>query len=519
MASVLGSVATEIKSDNISNLASNVLSDSAIDVATGLKTANGTLGVITSEDRARTALYADPVTLNFKLLIDFDCEHGLFGNGTNSAISYFKRIGDKLRLELMGRFINEFKKFIQYYDFLFLGCEGLQEIFNRNAWLAPNENEDKVIFTIRETLDLRVQALITMYNNLWWDDVRMVEVLPANLRRFNCCILVYSSSYFDNLLYGIKEDSDINSSPGRFVLPTKVKLDHINKIGPSITKDARFNHIRVNLIDAQIDTNESGKTFFSELSNEMQGDYVKNSLGIKYRFSNTTGLFTNVSGNKYISDVLIVLNEMNKANNKTSGKAKLFSKEFFKKYWNDLKDSFNNAAKQQWNSIKEKGQTVADTYTKNLGTTHIGNALNNFLDPSKVVGMVDSAVTAGVGILENRVLVNVTELENLVSQNFSPEILTNAVYDLEKKFDKELDKTNVVGTLINKGSNAHGQQYIPEGIKPQNTSELGSFRKVGETPDAPNLDGPQYSPEAVPENIVKGISFKANQNAFNRDSF
>ena len=492
----------------------NTYDESAIDIATGLKTANGTLGIITSEDRARSALYADPVTLNFKLLIDFNCKHGLFGNGVNSATDYFNRIGDTVRFELMKRFISEFQKFIQDYDFLFIGCEGLQEIFNRNAWLVPNEGEDKVIFTVRETLDLRVQSLISTYNNLWWDDIRMVEVLPANLRRFNCCILIYSSGYFDNLLYGVNKDTDINSEPGRFVLPTKVKLDHINKIGQSITKEARFNHIRVNLIDAQIDTNESGKNFFSELSNEMQGDYVKNSLGLKYRFSNTSGLFTNVSGNRYITDVLITLNEMNKAKNR---KTKLFGKDFFKKYWNDLKESFDNAAKQQWNSIKEKGQTVADTYNKKLGATHIGNALNQFLDPNKVVGMVDSAVTAGVGILENRVLANVTELENLVSRNFSPEILTNAVYDLEKKFDKELDKTNVVGSLID--SNAHGQQYVPEDIKPQNTPELINLRKVGETPDSPNLDGPKYSPETVPENIVKGISFKANQNTFNRDTF
>lgn len=490
---------------------------SAIDVATGIKKANGTLGIITSEDRARTALYADPVTLNFKLLIDFNSNHGLFGTGYNSATGYFNRIGDKGRSAAIQRFISEFEKFVRDYDFLFLSCEGLQEIFNRNAWVVPNENEDKVVFTVRETIDLRVQALITMYNNLWWDDVRMVEVLPANLRRFNCCILVYSSGYFDNLIYGINKDSDINKSPAQFVLPTKVKLDHINKIGPTITKEARFNHMRVNLIDAQIDTNESGKTFFSELSNEMQGDYVKNTLGIKYRFSNTTGLFTNVSGNQYITDVLIMLNEMNKENKK-SGKSK-----FFKKYWSGLKESFNTAAKQQWNSIKTRGSDAADTYAKNLGTTPIGNAFNTFLKPDKLVGMVDSAVSAGVGILENRVLANVTELENLVSRNFNPEILTNNIYDLENKFSKELDKINVVGNFIHdkidKGPNAHGKQYVPEGIKPQNMPELKELGKVGETPDSSISDGPKYSPESVPENIVKGISFKSNQNAFNRETF
>ena len=134
--------------------------------------------------------------------------------------------------------------------------------------------------------------------------------------------------------------------------------------------------------------------------------------------------------------------------------------------------------------------------------------------------MVDNAVTAGVGILENRLLSNVTELENLVSRNFSPEILTNTIYDLDKKFDKQLDKLNIVGTLLNKGSKAHGNQYTPEGINLPNDSELNAnLPKVGETPENPNMKGPTYSPEAVPENIVKGISFKDKSNVFTRETF
>lgn len=277
--------------------------------------------------------------------------------------------------------------------------------------------------------------------------------------------------------------------------------------------------MRVNLIDAQINFNESGKTFFGELSNEMNSDYVKNTLSFKYRFSNTTGLFTTVSGNKYLTDVLILMNEMNKEQQQTGGGGGK-KKSFIKKYFDGLKDSFNSAAKGQWNSIKNKGISIAEKYTKNLGDTVIGNSLNQFLDPSKLVGMVDNAVTAGVGILENRLLSNVTELENLVSRNFSPEILTNAIYDLDKKFDKQLDKLNIVGTLLNKGSKAHGNQYVPEGINLPNDSELNAnLPKVGETPENPNMKGPTYSPEAVPENIVKGISFKDKSNVFTRETF
>lgn len=457
-----------------------------MDITSGIKQLEGTENIITSEDRARTALFSDPVTLNFKLLIDWNSSYGLFGTGINSAVGYFNRIGDVVRSELTQRFISEFQKFIQDYDFLILGVEGLQEIFNRNAWFVPNENEDKVVFTVRETIDLRVQALISMYNDIWWDSVRMVEVLPVNLRRFNCCVLVYSAGYFNNLLYGIQEQSNINEEPERWVLPTKRKLDLLRAAGESMTGEARFNHVRVNLIDAQIDTNESGKSFFSEISNEMNGDYVKNTLGIKYRFSNTHGLFTNVSGNKYITEMLIVMNEINKQQNTTGGSKKLFSKSFFKDYVSGLKDSFNAAAESQWNSIKTRGTAIANRHI-NVADTFIGNALNQFLDPSKVVGMVDSAVTAGVGILENRLIKNVVELENLVSKNFRPGILTDLVYD----------------TFDNKK-------------KPNITQLNDNLPKVGETPENNNLVGEQYTPESLPENLVRGISFKSDMNAFNR---
>lgn len=463
-------------------------------VKLGIQELEGTLGIITSEDKARSALFSDPVTLNFKLLIDWNCNYGLFGTGINSAVSYFNRIGDVVRSELTQRFISEFQKFIQDYDWLILGCDGLQEIFNRNPWMLPSEDE-KVTLTIRETIDLRVQSLISMYKNIWWDDVRMVEVLPVNLRRFNCCILVYSSGYFNNLLYGIQagneNNSNINDEPERWILPTKKKLDTLNIIGQQMTQDAWFNHVRINLIDAQLDFTETGKNFFSELSNEMSGDYVKNNITLKYRFSNTTGLFTNVSGSKYISDMLIIMNEMNKSTRSSNRKGNVF-----KNYWKDLKQAFGNAAKSQWHGLQERGKNLVNTYTKNLGdthivgsATHIGNALNQFINPNNLVGRLDNAVSAGIGLLENKAIRNLTELENKVSRNFRPEILTDLVYE---RFLGTSTK-NHPKTTNNIELNTESNTYEPMSVPPRNI-------------------------ETVSSDIEKGISF-GQSNVFTRNTF
>ena len=224
----------------------------------------------------------------------------------------------------------------------------------------------------------------------------------------------------------------------------------------------------------------------------MSGDYVKNNITLKYRFSNTTGLFTNVSGSKYISDMLIIMNEMNKSTRGSYRKGNIF-----KNYWKDLKQAFGNAAKSQWHGLQERSKNLVNAYTKNLGVTthigtsthigsatHIGNALNQFINPNNLVGRLDNAVSAGIGLLENKAIRSLTELENKVSRNFRPEILTDLVYERLGDIPK---------TSNNIELNTETNTYEPMSVPPRNI-------------------------ETVSSDIEKGISF-GQSNVFTRNTF
>lgn len=459
---------------------------------------SGSADAITGETRARQAPFADPVTLNFKWMINWNKPYGLFASkdNVNSARAYLERIGEKARLEMLEIFISQFQKFIRDYDFLILNCEGLAEIVNRKAHEFPKEDEDKVSFTIRETVDLRIQALLTMYREIWYDDIRGVEVLPANLRRFDCHVLVYSSGYYNMALYDIIKEGESyetikNSGTGieKLIFPTIKKLTQLNE---EDLDNIPFNHVIVYIGDAMISNEDSGKPFFSELSNEMNGDYVKNNMTITYRFSNYSGIFHNVTGSFNYGSVLATLAAVNSASNQTDGGGKFSMKGFF----NGLKDAGKQAAKDTWNKVKDDMVGAAKgIIAKN---TPIGNALSLISDPNAIVGMVSNAVNAGIENLEQKyVYGNIAKLHNMVSGNFSDTMLTDMVLKATSNIGKQNSKFVDVPNDDKKVST--NMEQLPEPAQRDFSS------------------GEKYVPDKI-GTVEKGIKYGTG-NIYKRESF
>lgn len=261
---------------------------------------------ITSEVRAYLAKYADPLTLCFKLLIDFDKPYGLFAaeENVNSALGYLKRIGDVVRYEMLKHWIEVFKLFVRNYDFLILNCDGLDTIINIKPGDSFTEN-DKITLTIRETSDMFIQAILTQYRQIWYDNNRGVEILPANLRRFDIKFLVYNAGYFNMGLYDQTTSNNLTDlDVDTLIYPTIKKLSEGNfqETGPF-----KFNHHLISIYDASINNEESGKSFFASINNEMQGDYVKNTMVFNFRFANYSGMFYNTFGNFDFTKTLAML--------------------------------------------------------------------------------------------------------------------------------------------------------------------------------------------------------------------
>lgn len=389
------------------------------------------VGFYRGENKVHMTKYNDPISLNFKLLIDYDKPYGLLADEkyTNSALAYLKRIGEDGRYYMLATWIQNLKTLVKNYEFLFVGIEGLDMIQNMKPGHMPTV-DDKLVISIRETIDLRVQALITNYNQIWYDHTRGVEILPINLRRFDMSIVVFSGGVFnmkkyDKISYKTPGEAPIDAE----ILPTIRKLsdDFFNFEGIQ-----EFNHVIYNLIDAQIMPYESGKTFAAEVSNE-EHNVVKNMLTINYKFCNYSGTFNNVSGKMNYGYWLAAMSEINKLNPEEQP-----DPTFLQKVKQGLTDKFTEFT--TLSNYKNIGQQIlsdtTDTLRQKLSNTEaalfsnvgvVGDVLSKV---SLEYGqqMVQNTIDLGINKLEEKLVDDpLARINNMLFNNFS-----NNLYDAFK---------------------------------------------------------------------------------------
>ena len=371
----------------------------------------------TSEIRAYNAPYCDPLILCFKWIIDYSKPYGLFADEQykDSALAYLKRIGENERYEILKKWIANFQTFIKDFDFLILQVDGLENILNQIPGNMFGQDSDKLNFTIRETSDILIQSLITFYRHIWYDNVRRVEVLPANLRRFDCSVLVFSGGYYNMCLYDgdSKTQQQLSNNPKgtnieTMIFPTIRKLSD-NFFSQQTIKE--FNHVMFELGDCMIDNEESGKNFVSTVSNEMNGDYVKNNISIKYRFAYYGGQFNNSFGNINVAEDLAYVSALNRANNVSDGK-----------YLDKLKESLT---KGLVSDVKNAAISKYNNTVQRLFSTlsPIGNALATVTDPNLVRKMVKNTVDLGLNKIENKVNQVIGNVNQMFMRNFSDNLV------------------------------------------------------------------------------------------------
>lgn len=431
---------------------------------------------ITPEMRAYMADLTDPLVLCFKLMIDFDKPYGLFASSghIDSALNYLSRIGETMRYEMLLQWIDNFKKLIVDYDFLILGVDGIDEITNTKIGTQFIEEETKLSFLIRETPDMFIQSLITEYKNIWFDNVRCVEVLPANLRRFDVGILVFNAGYYDMDTYddvSVKANnneltqSQINQSK---VFPTLRKLssgvfsNNLETIHP-------FNHTLVVLGDAQIDCVESGKTFFDGLSNEMNDTMVKNTLALNYRFGSHSGVYNNTFGEmnfvKQLETIALSSRYYNlQKAQEDSGVSTTKEKSSISKYFQSAKKSLVDVGKGTISNIASK----SEVYLKRVAgkNTPVGNIYNNVKNPAALSKVVDEAIGLGIDYAENATINKWgAKANNIILANY-PNNITEA-FELINGSKKKHSNISVEET---KGTTA--DETYTEAVAEKNSEEM-----------------------------------------------
>lgn len=374
---------------------------------------------ITPELRGYFAPNTDPLFLCFKLMVDYNKPYGLLApeSVTDSALAYLKRIGETERYEILKVWINTLAGFIKNYDFLIQGVEGIDTIVNAKPHEVFKE-DDKITFMIRETHDFMLQSLLTQYRHIWFDDVRGVEVLPANLRRFDINILIYNSGYYNMALYDVMENNGLTkeNNPETQMFPTLKKLS--DKFFVPNAQSYGFNHHLIYVKDAQINNEESGKSFFTSVTNDGPGDMVKNTLSLNFRFAGYSGTFNNIFGNFDIVKLLAVSAAQDRVSNEADFNVLSKLKSDMQTALKNTKEVFESNVKDASNSLKNK----PNKYLKKLvgPNTIIGNAYDRLVSGNLVSDVIERM---NVGSIDDLVYSKIGKINNLILNNFSNSFL------------------------------------------------------------------------------------------------
>ncbi len=426
---------------------------------------------LTGVDRGYLAQFADPLTLNFKILVNFDKPYGLLAaeENENSALAYLKRIGDEGRYNQLVQWKKIFQILIQDYDFLMLDVEGLDTPKLAKPYEAFNEDEDKITITFRETSDMLVESLVSMYRHIWFDDVRCVEVLPSNLRKFDISILLFSGGYYNSVLYD--DNGEENPDIEKLIFPTRRKLADNNFKNPLSEK---FNHVLFNFGSCSFVPEEFGKSFLETISNEPGGDMVKNNITFSYKFANVKGRFNNIMGDYDFVAFLALMAAQNKALNSNP----TATENIKKKLKDQLNDSYNSLKKSTLKTLETKKNQQLGKLTS--GASPIGELISKMTVKNAEM-MIKNTLDVGINWVEQKVVNDpLTKINNMLFQNFS-----NNLIDIYKN---------------NFGENQNNNIELIQNNAPN-----------------PAYSGTHYTPENA-GNVQKGVSF-GTDNIYTRSSF
>lgn len=158
-------------------------------------------GFLTDSDKT----IQDPTYLGFKLLFDFSFNSPLFylGNDHPSAYNYLNSIGRNSAAEQIKKHRDLLENLSKTADHYFQTISGLRDFwsFDIDSDSKWRTAEKKITIEMLEGLDMRVSAIIDLYRKSAYEvDVNfMRELLPENVRKFKCYVLISEFRQFHTI--------------------------------------------------------------------------------------------------------------------------------------------------------------------------------------------------------------------------------------------------------------------------------------------------------------------------------
>lgn len=186
----------------------------------------------------------------------------------NSAWAYLKNNYEEERAVALKEFITLLSQISTQSPWYFKEITGVDEALTREKWSVGDERKKISIKCLNDSVDRRIESLLSLYRSIVWSHSRKCEVLPANLRKFDMGLFVFSG-----LVNGVTHSKTIQTPSNDIKTEDYLKkggtLENFDwkTMGDtnSLTSNAPYKYIEFHNCEISMDSLKSG---YGTMSNE-----------------------------------------------------------------------------------------------------------------------------------------------------------------------------------------------------------------------------------------------------------
>jgi len=168
----------------------------------------------------------------------------------NSAWAYLKSNYEEERADALVHFVNLLSQISSESPWYFQSVSGVDEALAREKWSVGEERKKISIKCLNDPADHRIESLLSLYRSIVWSHSRKCEVLPANLRKFDMGMFVFSGLFRGLVVEGNNQNQSNWAPIGTF---------------DENTDRGNYKYLEFHNCEISMDSIKSG---FGEMSNE-----------------------------------------------------------------------------------------------------------------------------------------------------------------------------------------------------------------------------------------------------------
>lgn len=381
----------------------------------------------------------------------------------NSAWAYLKNNYEEERAVALKEFITLLSQISSQSPWYFKEISGVDEALTREKWSVGEERKKISIKCLNDPIDRRIESLLSLYRSIVWSHTRKCEVLPANLRKFDMGLFIFSG-----MINGVTHTKTINPKS------TDIKSNDVIKRGGtrediqwktigdsnSLTTNAPYKYIEFHNCEISMDSlksgygtinNESGieqeftiDIYFDDCYENEYNPYLLERFGDFFIWDLwTTGAreddgdvtgnvpaFDNYGMVKNNDTTATAQTTENNPNNETDDK----NNEFLTRLAQTTQNSLNNIKSSTLSVVNNSLSNIKNSTLSTINKSIIGGLGNIYGRGSGVLGALDTIeqdLSRQIQSLQNKIIGNINDSATKIARSATSTVTTPVLGSIE----------------------------------------------------------------------------------------